>query len=69
VVRFQIESLASYPKQALPDAAVYGATTAPALRLITCAGTFDRARHSCRDNLVVSADRVADGGGRAEAGR
>jgi hypothetical protein len=52
-----------------PDGAVYGATTAPALRLITCAGTFDRARHSYRDNLVVSAVRVADGAGRAEAGR
>jgi Sortase domain len=69
VVRFQVESLASYPKRALPDEAVYGATTAPALRLITCAGTFERARHSYRDNLVVSAVGVADGGGRAEAGR
>jgi len=69
VIRFEVESLASYSKQALPDEAVYGATTAPALRLITCAGTFDRARHSYRDNLVVSAVRVADGGGRAEAGR
>jgi sortase (surface protein transpeptidase) len=69
VVRFEVESLASYPKQALPDEAVYGATIAPALRLITCAGTFDRARHSYRDNLVVSAVRVADGGKRAEAGR
>jgi hypothetical protein len=68
-VRFEVESLASYPKQALPGGAVYGATTAPALRLITCAGTFDRARHSYRDNLVVSAVRVADGAGRAEAGR
>jgi sortase (surface protein transpeptidase) len=67
VVRFEVESLASHPKQALPDEAVYGATTAPALRLITCAGTFDRARHSYRDNLVVSAVRVADGDG--EAGR
>jgi hypothetical protein len=69
VVRFAVESLASYPKQALPDEAVYGATIAPALRLIACAGTFDRARHSYRDNLVVSAVRVADGGKRAEAGR
>ena len=68
VVRFEVESLASYPKRSLPDEAVYGATTAPALRLITCAGTFDRARHSYRDNLVVSAVRVADGG-RAEANR
>jgi sortase (surface protein transpeptidase) len=69
VVHFRVESLASYPKRSLPDEAVYGATTAPALRLITCAGTFDRARHSYRDNLVVSAVRVTDGHGRAEAGR
>jgi sortase (surface protein transpeptidase) len=61
VVRFTVESLASYPKWSLPDEAVFGATTAPALRLITCAGTFDRTRHSYRDNLVVSAVRVADG--------
>jgi sortase (surface protein transpeptidase) len=61
VVRFRVDSLASYPKQALPDDAVYGATTTPALRLITCAGTFDRSRHSYRDNLVVSATRVPDG--------
>ena len=63
VVRFRVDSLASYPKQALPDDAVFGATTAPALRLITCAGTFDRSRHSYRDNLVVSATRAADGPG------
>jgi len=60
-VRFTVESTASYPKRSLPDEAVFGATTAPALRLITCAGTFDRARRSYRDNLVVSAVRVADG--------
>jgi sortase (surface protein transpeptidase) len=69
VVRFEVESLASYPKRSLPDEAVYGATTAPALRLITCAGTFDRSRHSYRDNLVVSAVRVADGHRAAEGGR
>jgi sortase (surface protein transpeptidase) len=67
VVRFRVESLASYPKQSLPDDEVYGATTAPVLRLITCAGTFDRAQGSYRDNLVVSAIRVTDGG--KEAGR
>jgi hypothetical protein len=65
----QVESLASYPKRSLPDWAVHGATTAPALRLITCAGSFDRERHSYRDNLVVSAVRVADGHGAARAGR
>ena len=63
VVRFQVDALASYPKQALPDDAVFGATTTPALRLITCAGTFDRSRHDYRDNLVLSATRVADGHG------
>jgi sortase (surface protein transpeptidase) len=62
VVRFEVESLASYPKRSLPDEEVFGATTAPVLRLITCAGAFDRTRGSYRDNLVVSAVRVADGG-------
>jgi hypothetical protein len=69
VVRFQVESLASYPRRSLPDEAVYGATSTPAVHLIPCAGTFDRARHSYRDNQVVSAVRVADGHGRGEAGR
>jgi sortase (surface protein transpeptidase) len=65
VVRFKVDSLASYPKQSLPSEAVFGATTAPVLRLITCAGTFDRASRSYRDNLVVSATRVSDGAGAA----
>jgi Sortase domain len=56
VVRLEVDALASYPKQALPTEAVYGATTAPVLRLITCAGSF-------RDNLAVSATRVPDGKG------
>ena len=69
VVRFRVESLASFPKQALPDDAVFAATTTPALRLITCAGRFDWSKHSYRDNLVVSATRVADGGGSGGTGR
>jgi sortase family protein len=69
VIRFEVESLASYPKRELPAEAVYGAATAPVLRLITCAGSFDRARRSYRDNLVVSA-RVTDAPpGRAEVDR
>ena len=51
--------------QSLPPDAVYGTTTTPALRLITCAGTFDRSSRSYRDNLVVSATRVPDGPGAA----
>jgi sortase (surface protein transpeptidase) len=72
VVRFEVESLARYPKRELPDDEVFGATTTPALRLITCAGDFDRSRRSYRDNLVVSAIRVRDGagsGGGGAAGR
>jgi sortase (surface protein transpeptidase) len=65
VVRFKVDSLASYAKQSLPSEAVYGATTTPALRLITCAGTFDWSRRNYPDNLVVSATRVPDGAGAA----
>jgi hypothetical protein len=66
VVRFVVESLASFPKPALPAGQVYGPTTAPALRLITCAGTFDHRRRSYRDNLLVSAIAA---GPQAQAGR
>jgi sortase (surface protein transpeptidase) len=69
VVRFRVDSLASFPKRALPDEAVFGATTTPALRLITCAGSFDWSRRSYRDNLVVSATRVPDGPGSRKADR
>jgi hypothetical protein len=68
VVRFEVESLARYPKRELPDEEVVGATTDPALRLITCAGDFDRSQRSYRDNLVVSAIRVRDGAGGASGG-
>ena len=60
VVRFVVESLASHPKADLPAELVYGPTTAPALRLVTCAGSFDRRRRSYRDNLVVSAAIAAE---------
>jgi Sortase domain len=70
VVRFEVESLARYPKREFPYDEVFGATTTPALRLITCAGDFDRSQRSYRDNLVVSAIRVRDGaGGGGAAGR
>jgi hypothetical protein len=70
VVVFRVESLARHPRQALPGAEVFGPTTAPFLRLITCAGSFDRSRQSDRANLVVSArvtgDPGRDRGGEAE---
>lgn len=53
---FVVSRLASYPKDELPSEEVYGPTGRPALRLITCGGTFDQARSSYRDNVIVFAD-------------
>jgi Sortase domain len=54
-LRFVVEQARSYPKDQFPTAAVFGPVPEAGLRLITCAGDFDRARGSYRDNLVVFA--------------
>ena len=54
-LRFVVETARSFPKARFPTAAVFGPTPAAGLRLVTCAGTFDRDRGSYRDNLVVFA--------------
>jgi sortase (surface protein transpeptidase) len=54
-LRFVVEATRSYPKDGFPTADVFGPVPSAALRLITCAGDFDRARGSYRDNLVVFA--------------
>jgi hypothetical protein len=54
-LRFVVEQARSYPKEGFPTAAVFGPVPEAALRLITCAGDFDRSRGSYRDNLVVFA--------------
>ncbi len=54
-VTFIVEALRQYPKDKLPIDAIYGPTPEPTLRLITCGGTFDRARDEYRDNVVVFA--------------
>ena len=48
-----------YGRDAFPAPAVYGPADRPELRLVTCGGTFDRIRHSYRENLVVSADLLS----------
>jgi Sortase domain len=58
-LRFTVEATRSFPKDRFPTAAVFGPVPTPALRLITCAGDFDRARGSYLDNLVVFAGLVA----------
>jgi hypothetical protein len=54
-VAFTVTRVAAYPKDDFATAEVYGPTTGPELRLITCGGTFDRSRRSYQDNVVVYA--------------
>jgi sortase (surface protein transpeptidase) len=58
-VRFTVDGVAQYPKDAFPTRAVFGPSPDPLLRLITCGGDFDRSRRSYRDNVVVTARLVA----------
>jgi hypothetical protein len=54
-VVFSVARVVTYPKDDFGTAEVYGPTTDPELRLITCGGTFDRSRRSYTDNVVVYA--------------
>lgn len=52
---FKVTAREHYAKAKFPSDRVYGPTPLPELRLITCGGDFDAARHSYRDNVVVYA--------------
>ncbi|MEV4136208.1 class F sortase [Dactylosporangium sp. NPDC049742] len=52
---FKVTAREHYEKARFPSAKVYGPTPLPELRLITCGGEFDTARHSYRENVVVYA--------------
>jgi sortase (surface protein transpeptidase) len=58
VTRYAVERTEQVAKDAFPTFAVFGATADDVLRLVTCAGTFDRGARSYTDNLVVHARRV-----------
>ncbi|MDJ0460655.1 class F sortase [Streptomyces sp. H27-C3] len=58
-VTFTVQALRQYEKDDLPDSQVYATMGPPALRLITCSGTYDSARGEYRDNLVVYATPAA----------
>ena len=58
---FQVDSVQAYPKNTFPQSTVYGPTTDPVLRLITCTGTFDQASQNYLGNLVVSSHLVREG--------
>jgi sortase (surface protein transpeptidase) len=56
--RFVVRRTEQIAKSSFPTEAVYGDTTEPELRLITCGGSFDQAAHSYRDNIIVYATLV-----------
>ena len=58
VLVFRVQRIARYPKDEFPTEAVYFPTLDRELRLITCGGTFDYAKGSYRDNIVVYATLV-----------
>lgn len=59
-VHFRVGRVETHPKDAFPTEAVYGHTDAPTLRLVTCAGRFDRGTRSYEDNVIVFADLEVD---------
>jgi sortase (surface protein transpeptidase) len=52
---FTVTRVAKYSKSRFPSKAVYGAIDHAGLRLITCGGTYDAARHKYLDNVIVFA--------------
>lgn len=58
-VTFQVDGVRLYSKHAFPADLVYGPTTRPQLRLITCGGTFDRATSTYSGNTVITATMVS----------
>ena len=52
---FTVDRVARFPKSQFPSREVYGAIDHAGLRLITCGGTYDAARHRYLDNVVVFA--------------
>ncbi|WP_286346690.1 sortase domain-containing protein [Frondihabitans sucicola] len=59
VETWQVTGSDQSPKSNFPTSSVYGTTPTPALRLITCQGTFNPAIGHYDDNLIVFADLVS----------
>jgi hypothetical protein len=55
VAVFTVSRVDRFSKSRFPSRAVYGAIDHAGLRLITCGGTYDAARHRYLDNVVVFA--------------
>jgi len=55
VLSFRVTRVAAFDRSHFPTADVYGPAAAPVLRLITCAGVFDRSANAYSQNVVVFA--------------
>jgi sortase (surface protein transpeptidase) len=55
VLPFEVDRVATVPKDAFPTSEVYGPTDGPALRLVTCGGDFDDEAGHYRDNTIAYA--------------
>lgn len=55
---FAVRKVEQIAKDEFPTDAVYGDTTGPELRLITCGGAFDEVDRNYRDNIIVYATIV-----------
>lgn len=53
--KFTVTEVQDASKGAFPANRVYGTTTDPELRVITCGGSFDYASGNYRDNIIVYA--------------
>jgi Sortase domain len=56
---FTVTKVRNFDKSTFPSVLVYGPTTYPALRVITCGGTFNYAIGSYEENIVVYATMTA----------
>lgn len=56
---FSIDAIQVFTKSGFPDETVYGATTRPEIRLITCGAGFDKAAGRYLGNVVVFAHLTA----------
>jgi len=54
-VMFVVTGTTRVAKTAFPTDLVYSPLPVPAMRLVTCGGSFDRSARSYRDNIVVDA--------------
>ncbi len=53
IALYRIDRVQEIAKRRFPSQAVYGPTSGPALRLVTCGGRFDSATGNYEDNIIA----------------